>query len=143
LTLWFSAIFLGGFALFGCFLWVDLAYSLSQGRDRTLTRRATRIAEMLDAANANSPASRESRFEQLTDVIPEGNLIQVFDISGARVLPRNSSAPGFPWPARVAATDGDEFSSVEYSGRMFRLCGGGGLEPALTWSAASWKTTAT
>ena len=121
MTLWFSAIFLGGFVLFGFFMWVDLAYSLSQGRDRTLTRRAARIAEMLDATNTISPASREARFEQLTDVIPEGSLIQVFDIAGARVLPRNSSAPDFPWPARIAVGAGDEFSSLEYGGRMFRL----------------------
>jgi heavy metal sensor kinase len=121
LTAWFSAIFLGGFVLFGCIMWLDLAYSLSQGRDRTLSRRATRIADMLDATSASAPTVRESRFEQLTDVIPEGNLIQVFDIAGTRVLPRNSSAPGFPWPTRVTTAEGDEFSSLEYGGRMFRL----------------------
>jgi heavy metal sensor kinase len=121
LTLWFSAIFLGGFVLFGCFMWVDLAYSLSQGRDRTLTRRATRIAEMLDATHTSSPASRESRFEQLTDVIPEGSLIQVFDTTGTRVLPRSSSAPDFLWPTCITVAAGDEFSSLEYAGHMFRL----------------------
>src|SRR5204863_9427088 len=52
---------------------------------------------------------------------PEGNLIQVFDIAGTRVLPRNSSAPDFPWPTRVTAAEGDEFSRLEYGGRMFRL----------------------
>jgi HAMP domain-containing protein len=121
LTAWLSAIFLGGFVLFGFFMWVDLAYSLSQCRDRTLTRRATRIAEMLETTSASSPATRESRFEQLTDVIPEGNLIQVFDIAGTRVMPRNSSAPDFPWPTRITVAAGDEFSSLEYGGRMFRL----------------------
>jgi heavy metal sensor kinase len=121
LTAWFSAIFLGGFVLFGCIMWLDLAYSLSQGRDRTLTRRATRIADMLEATSASARAIRESRFEQLADVIPEGNLIQVFDISGTRVLPRNSPAPDFPWPTRVTASEGDEFSSLEYGGRIFRL----------------------
>jgi heavy metal sensor kinase len=121
LTAWFSTIFLGGFVLFGFCMWADLAYSLSQGRDRTLTRRATRIAEMLEATVATSFPIREARFEQLTDLIPEGNLIQVFDIAGARVLPRNSSTREFPWPAHVTAAAGDEFSSIEYGGRMFRL----------------------
>jgi heavy metal sensor kinase len=121
LTLWFSAIFLGGFVLFGFFMWVDLAYSLSQGRDRTLTRRATRIAEMLEATSANSPAIRESRFEQLTDVIPEGSLIQVFDTAATRLLPRSSSASDFPWPTRMTEAQGDRFVSLEYGGHMFRL----------------------
>src|SRR5262249_32640109 len=84
LTAWFSAIFLGGFVLFGVIMWIDLAYSLSQGRDRTLTRRAARFVELLEATRHEAPAGREARFAQLADVIPEGNLIQVFDRSGKR-----------------------------------------------------------
>ena len=65
LTAWFSAIFLGGFALFGVVKWLDLAYSVGQGRDRTLTRRASRISELLDATSGDPHSAREARFEQL------------------------------------------------------------------------------
>jgi heavy metal sensor kinase len=123
LTVWFSAIFLAGFALFGVVMWLDLAYSLEQGRDRTLTRRAARIAELLDATSADAAHTRERRFEQLTDVIPEGNLIQVFDGAGNRVLPRDQKAPDFPWPALNSPPAVDRFVNVRYNGRTFRLYG--------------------
>jgi heavy metal sensor kinase len=120
LTAWFSAIFIAGFALFGVVMWLDLAYSLSQGRDRTLTRRAARIAELLESTRADSETRREIRYEQMTDLIPEGNLIQVFGPDGKRALPRDSRAPDFPWPA-VRLPAGDQFSDVDYGGRIFRL----------------------
>jgi heavy metal sensor kinase len=121
LTGWFSAIFLAGFVLFGVVMWIDLAYSLSQGRDRTLTRRAARINEALQATGDGLEAARENRFAQLIDVIPEGNLIQVFDASGNRILPRSSLAPDFPWPAMITPPAKDEFTNVQYLGREFRL----------------------
>jgi heavy metal sensor kinase len=121
LTAWFSAIFLGGFALFGVVMWLDLAYSLGQGRDRTLTRRAARIAGLLDATSGASDSSREARFEQLTDVIPEGNLIEVLDSSGKLVLPRDQKAPDFPWPTLTGLPSSDEFGDVDYNRRVFRL----------------------
>ena len=104
-------------------MWVDLAYSLSQGRDRTLTRRAARIrgnagGHQRDDAPA---AGREARFEQLADVIPEGNLIQVFDIAGRRVLPGTFIAAGLSLARALSGAAGDEFSDLEYGGRLFRL----------------------
>ena len=121
LTAWYSAIFLGGFALFGVVMWIDLAYSLAQGRDRTLTRRAARIVELLQTESNNSAAEREAQFARLTDVIPEGKLIQVFDAEGSRVLPRQSAAPDFPWPATVKSAGAVEFRDIDYGGRAFRL----------------------
>jgi heavy metal sensor kinase len=120
LTSWFSAIFLGGFVLLGVSMWIDLAYSLSQGRDRTLTRRAARFVDLLAATRNDAQASRQDRLEQLADVIPEGNLIQIFEPSGARLFPRSLSPPDFPWPA-VSASTRDEYSDLSYGGRPFRL----------------------
>jgi heavy metal sensor kinase len=120
LTVWFSTIFLCGFVLFGVAMWIDLAYSLNQGRDRTLTRRATRISEMLEATRNDAAPIREARFAQLADIIPEGNLIQVFDAAGNRLMPRSPSPPDFPWPDAHAPA-GDEFTSFEFAGRPFRL----------------------
>jgi len=121
LTAWFSTIFLCGFLLFGLVMWAQLGYALSQGRDRTLTRRATRIVEMLQATADDPPVIREARFEQLTDVIPEGNLIQVYDASGRRTLPRDSRTPDFPWPETVNPAARSSFTTVDYHSREFRL----------------------
>jgi signal transduction histidine kinase len=120
LTSWFSAIVLCGFVLFGLAMWVDLAYSLSKGRDRTLTRRAARITEAIAAAGSDSPTGWESRFNQLADAIPEGNLIQLFDSAGRRLLPRKASPADFPWP-RVTPVASDEFGDLKYGGRPFRI----------------------
>jgi signal transduction histidine kinase len=119
LTFWISAIFLGGFILFGLLMWMDLAYSLSQGRDRTLTRRAARFREVM-AATRNDPVRREALYAQLADAVPEGNLIQIFDPAGRRLFPRNPSPADFPWPA-ISGTERDEFSNLFYGGRPFRL----------------------
>jgi signal transduction histidine kinase len=119
LTFWFSAIFLCGFILFGVTMWIDLAYSLAQGRDRTLTRRAARFREVLDATRADAPAMRTAQLEKLADVIPEGNLIQIFDAMGQRLFPVTPSPPDFPWP--TAGDARESFRSLEYRGRPFRL----------------------
>lgn len=121
LTVWFSAIFIAGFALFGLVMWLDLAYSLGQGRDRTLTRRAARIAELLDATSGHPGSIRELRFEQLTDAIPEGNLIEVFDDRGKLVLPRNQKTSDFPWPTLTGTPTSEQFGDIKYNGRIFRL----------------------
>ena len=102
-------------------MWLDLASSLGQGRDRTLTRRAARIGELLDATSGDPDSTREVRFEQLTDVIPEGNLIEVLDSSGKLVLPRDQKAPDFPWPTLTGLPSSDEFGDVDYNRRVFRL----------------------
>jgi heavy metal sensor kinase len=121
LTAWFSAIFLAGFALFGVVMWLDLASSLGQGRDRTLTRRAARIGELLDATSGDPDSTREVRFEQLTDVISEGHLIEVLDGRGKLVLPRDQKAADFPWPTLTGLPTSDQFGDVDYNGRVFRL----------------------
>lgn len=120
LTFWFLAIFLCGFVLFGIIMWVDLSYSLSKGRDRTLNRRAARFVELLEATRSSSPARREALFEQLADVIPEGNLIQVYTPLGQRVLPRIPSPFDFPWPA-VSTVSSARFSNLQVGSRPYRL----------------------
>ena len=58
LTCWFSAVFLLGLIVFGTMMWLDLAYSLSAGRSKTLSRRADRLVELLHAAETDSPQRR-------------------------------------------------------------------------------------
>jgi heavy metal sensor kinase len=120
LTAWFSAIFLAGFVLFGIVVWIDLAYSLSQGRDRTLTRRAMRFSDLLEATRHDSAQRREMRLADLADVMPEGNLVQIFEPSGKRWFPRTPSPPDFPWPA-VHGIPWRQFRTLSYQGRPFLL----------------------
>lgn len=141
LTAWFSTIFLVGFALFGVVMWVDLAYSLGQGRDRTLTRRAARITELLDATSGDTDNTREVRFEQLTDVIPEGHLIEVLDGRGKLVLPRNQKAPDFPWPAPTGLPAIALATSIT-TGGSFGCTGTRAILMSFWWPASS-TTTAT
>jgi two-component system, OmpR family, heavy metal sensor histidine kinase CusS len=119
LTFWFSAIFLSGFVLFGIVTWLDLAYSLNQGRDRTLNRRAARFADMLEATRNDAFTRREAQFERLAEVIPEGELIQLFSPTGQRILPRTSRS-AFPWPA-VSPIPSERFISLKVGSRPFRL----------------------
>ena len=95
LTFWFSATFLTGFIAFGTVMWLDLAYSLKQGRDRTLFRRAGRLIELLNVAAGDSPA----RLTEFVDAMPEGNLVRLFDSQGHLLFPENPEPADFPWPA--------------------------------------------
>jgi signal transduction histidine kinase len=108
------------FVLFGVTMWVDLAYSLNKGRDRTLTRRAARFVELLEATRHDLPAHREARFEALADAIPEGNLIQLFEPTGKRLFPNTPSPPDFPWPT-ISRLPYEEFGNLEFRGRPYRL----------------------
>jgi heavy metal sensor kinase len=118
LTGWFSAIFLGGFVLFGIVMWIDLAYSLAKGRDRTLNRRAARFVEVLDATRSDPPARRQARFAQLADVMPEGNLIQIYTTAGRRIFPTQTF--DFPWPVMRIVTR-PAYSDVVLGQRSYRV----------------------
>jgi len=121
LTAWFTALFLCGFIAFGVAMWADLAYSLSQGRDRTLTRRAARAIEALATTPAGEPGKRSARYLEFTDATPEGNLILVYNAQGRLLYPNSSQAPpDFPWPA-VVRPPSDRFHSVDFHGRKFRV----------------------
>ena len=101
-------------------MWFDLAYSLEQGRDRTLARRARRFQEVLEATRDDTPARRQALLEKLADVIPEGNLIQILGRSGERLFPGTLSPPDFPWPALSGAAR-EEYSNLGFRGRPYRL----------------------
>lgn len=120
LTIRFSAIFLCGFLLFGVVVWLQLAYSLGRGRDRTLNRRAVRFEELLEATRDEPPERRKTRYEELADAMPEGNLIQVFSPGGERLFPTNPSPRDFPWPA-IPAGARKEYGDLQYGGRYYRL----------------------
>lgn len=120
LTFWFSSIFLLGFIAFGIAMWFDLAYSLSQGRDRTLFRRAGRFADVVTSSAGLPESGQARRFAEFADATPEGNLIHIFDASGSRLLPRIPDPSDFPWPS-PSLYSRRQFREVLYRGRHFRI----------------------
>ena len=120
LTLWFSTVFLAGFAAFGLAMNWDLARSLSQGRDKTLSRRAERAVEQIAAARNDTPERRLIRFAEFTEGTPEGNLIHFLDANGRRWYPQKASPADFPWP-QLPRQAHERYTETTYHGRPFRV----------------------
>jgi heavy metal sensor kinase len=120
LTLWFSTVFLLGFIVFGVAMWLDLAYFTSNGRSRTLARRASRLVELLRSSVNATDGQRAYRFSEFADATPEGNLIQLLDGGGSRLLPVALSPPDFPWPNPAGITE-DRDIEVVYGDRHYRI----------------------
>lgn len=120
LTCWFSAVFLVGFVIFGVVMWLDLSYSLSKGRDRTLSRRAIRLQELLHhSPDVATPASR-AKFAEFAEAMPEGNLIHLFERDGRTAFGEVLAPADFPWPP-LSVSAYDSYTEVSYSGRPFRV----------------------
>jgi heavy metal sensor kinase len=119
LTFWFSAIFLAGFIVFGIAMSLDLGYWLSQGRDRTLGRRAGRLEELLNTAIHDSDELRARKYAEFADATPEGNLIQLLDAQGHRIFPKQPEPADFPWP--LFCDFGRRYCDAVYEGRHFRV----------------------
>ncbi len=101
-------------------MWLGWSYTLASGRDRTLSRRASRAFEVLSNFSGQPVDLISARYDEFVDATPEGNLIQVFDSTGRMLYPKNPSAPkDFPWPARSPAAH-DVYRSLWYHGRQYR-----------------------
>jgi heavy metal sensor kinase len=121
LTAWFTAVFLCGFVILGIAMWVGWSYTLSSGRDRTLSRRAARAFEVVSNYAGQPAALRSARYDEFVEATPEGNLIEVFDSGGRMLYPRNPSAPkDFPWPPRDRPAS-DRYRNLMYRGREYRV----------------------
>jgi heavy metal sensor kinase len=119
LTCWFSGIFLAGFVAFGVLMYLDLAYQLSIGRDRTLGRRAARCIDLLKATTGGRQMRRAEKFEEFTDATPEGNLILVYSGGGTRLFADPSSPAKFPWPNPKDARD--RYDNRWFEGKPYRV----------------------
>ena len=119
LTLWFSAIFLAGFVVFGIALYVNLSYTLSSGRDRTLSRRAARLDDLLKSAVNDTPERCATKYAEFADATPEGNLIHLLDAHGQRIYPQHPDPADFPWPA--SSDFSHRYRDTTYDDRHFRV----------------------
>ncbi len=120
LTIWFSAVFFAGLALFGAVMWLDLKDTLTSGRSRTLERRTNRLGDLLRETQADPPDLSARKFQAFADATGSG-LIEVFDANGTRALPSpTAAAQSFPWP-RVTPMQIDRFSEVKFQGQPYRI----------------------
>jgi heavy metal sensor kinase len=103
LTIWFGAIFLAGWVLFGIAMWVNLKHTLADERYLTLSRRIDRLRTLLDKNE-----DTDARFDDFKEFAHAtgGGLAEVFRADGSRVLPSPShAAQTFPWPAIQSGAD--------------------------------------
>jgi heavy metal sensor kinase len=121
LTFWISSVFICGFIVFGAGMWFDLAYSLSQGRTKTITGRAQRLANLLQNTQFESADRESAKFNDFAEATPEGRFIQVYDLRGNRIYPEPSGlAIKFPW-SRESLSGLRDISEVSYLGRQYRV----------------------
>jgi heavy metal sensor kinase len=130
LTSWLTGALVCGLVVFGVAVWLDLGISLERGRDRTLCRRAARVADLLSSSQRDSDAKRERKLEELLEAMPEGRLVQVFDPAGDRIYPAIDTSGGFPW--REALTARDRLGHALFAGKRYRV-----LRQAVTLNAGS------
>ena len=96
LTMWFGAIFLAGWVLFGMAMWLNLKRTLVDERHLTLSRRIDRLRALLD--ETKDAGARYADFEEFAHATG-GGLAEIFRADGSRVLPSpTQAAQAFPWP---------------------------------------------
>jgi heavy metal sensor kinase len=118
LTIWFSAVYFGGLALFGIAMWFNLEHTLTQTRSRTLDRRADRLIEVLRKTDRDSPQQREKEFRAFAEATG-GGLMEVFRPDGSRALPSPSQDAGnFPWP-KSSLAGSDRYSEASFGGQPY------------------------
>jgi heavy metal sensor kinase len=110
LTIWFGAIFLAGWILFGMAMWLNLKHTLADERYQTLSRRIDRLRSLLDknqGADARNEGFKE--FARATG----GGLAEIFRANGSRALPSPTpAAQAFPWPTLESSVN-EKFYHVD------------------------------
>jgi two-component system, OmpR family, heavy metal sensor histidine kinase CusS len=117
LTLWYSAVLLFGLVLFGVAVWVALEHRLMTGVDTRLSDRVESLRTVLQVEGWNSDRKYlQEELAEFAQEIPEGALIEVWDSTGAPVLPVNRN----PLVARVATTR-PAYRTIVQEGRQLRV----------------------
>ena len=114
-------MFLLGFLIFGLVMFLQLAYHIDAGRDKTLLNRVRRVEGLLATFYCKSPQRTGTEFDTLVQAAPESDLVQVFDAEGKRIYPSDPALVGnFPWPHWTM--DGDrQYTRVRYGDRLYRV----------------------
>jgi heavy metal sensor kinase len=102
-------------------MYLQLAYSLNAGRDKTLLNRARRVEGLLGTFYCKSPQRTGKEFDTLVQAAPESDLVQIFDSRGKRIYPSDPAmARNFPWPHWTL--DGNrKYTRARYGPRLYRI----------------------
>jgi two-component system heavy metal sensor histidine kinase CusS len=88
LTLWYSAVLLFGLVLFGLVVWVALEHRLMTGVDTRLKDRVESLRTVLQVEGWSKDRKHlQEELSEFAQEIPEGALIEVWDSTGAPILP--------------------------------------------------------
>ena len=82
LTIWFGAVLLSGWLLFGAAMWFSLEHSLTAERHQTLDRRIDRLEELLARDNGLLDNERYDDFHDFASATGNG-LMEIFRPSGS------------------------------------------------------------
>ena len=98
LTIWFGAVLLSGWLLFGAAMWFSLKHSLTAERHQTLDRRIDRLEELLARDRDLHDTDRYEDFHDFASATGNG-LMEIFHTSGPPYWRAPSAAAdSFPWP---------------------------------------------
>jgi heavy metal sensor kinase len=121
LTFWFSAVFLCVFIAFGTFLYLDLSWSLTNKRDKSLSRRAEKLVDLISRAQSKPSADLQTSYYKFVEDSPENKLIQLYSLNGLAILqPSGLNASEFPWP-HVPSSKTEYRCDTWFDGRPFRV----------------------
>jgi len=105
LTVWFGAMFLAGWLLFGAAMWFNLKRTLVNERYLTLSHRLDRLQTLLDKTANENRAERFDDFQEFARATG-GGLAEIFRPDGSRAFPSpTQAAQAFPWPAIQPRSD--------------------------------------
>lgn len=118
LTIWFGAVLLFGWLLFGAAMWFGLRHSLTAERRQTLDRRIDRLEELLARDKGLRDTDRYDDFHDFASATGNG-LMEIFRTSGSPYWRAPSAAAdSFPWPA-VADLNHTRFLHVDAKGQPY------------------------
>lgn len=107
LTVWFGAIFLAGWMLFGAAMWISLKRTMENERFLTLSHRIDRLQTLLNKIHNHDTEHRIADYQEFARATG-GGLAEVFRADGSRVLPSpTQAAQEFPWPPIHPQTTAD------------------------------------
>lgn len=119
LTLWFSAIFLCGFILFGALLLYFMNASVNSSRDLKLKQRAERMVEAIRRMRQN-PAGSSQKDDDLVIPSNDGHVLKAYWLDGKYLKRDRVAEVQFPWPAAPVGKRELRMSTT-FNGQTYRV----------------------
>jgi len=117
--MWFSAIFLCGFVVFGMLLLSSMTSSVNSFRDQKLIQRAEHMAEEIEKTHTGS---QDQWWMQDEFLIPsaDGRILQMYSLAGKTLKRKEVTQSQFPWPAVPDGRVGWG-KSIKFNGERYRV----------------------